>query len=202
MTTHHLWSYIRADLREFFAREHLRISITWYAVGLITWTAAYWLDDRSYWEGILQSVALLYVNVVGLYAIAVALVALPVMRMARSFGVDSERPSRLALHASGRFRHVFELGAIAIGVLSAQLTVAFWTMDSLNWIHGLQLAWILVALSILAWFNAFTWSAARALDVKQFDSPALRAIQSLHPAIYAVCWIVCIAIVVTVVLVN
>ncbi|MEM8817873.1 MAG: hypothetical protein AAGE85_18830, partial [Pseudomonadota bacterium] len=118
-----IYARICADLRSSFVREHLERSSLWFGIAILAWCASQLVNDTAHWEGVLQAVAVLYINVVGLYALFVALTAVPLMRVASALGLQTERPERLASHAAGRFRHVSDLGMIAVGVLIAQLAV-------------------------------------------------------------------------------
>lgn len=202
MSTQDLWSSIRTDLRRFFTWEHLRISGEFYVYGLAAWLASIWLGHQSIWEGILETVAVLYMSLAGICAMLVTLAALPAMRLAGSFEIVSKQSNWLAWRAFRLSRLTFTLGAVAIGVLCAQLTVACSTMDNFDWRIGIMLVWIVVALGAMVCLNGVMWLTARTLDVEHRDSPLLRAIQSLPLTTYIIGWIVCMGIIVGIVLFN
>lgn len=202
MNRQDLWSLIWEDLRNVFIPEHLRISGEFYVYGVAAWLASNWLDKLSIWEGILEAIALTYMSLAGLCAILVTLTALPAMRLTSAFGVISKQSNWLARRSFILSRLTFTLGAIAIGVLCAQLTIAFATMGSFDWRIGIMFAWIVVALGAMACLNGVMWLTARTLDVEHRDSPLLRTIQSLPVTTYVIGWIVCLGIVVATVLLN
>ena len=91
---------------------------------------------------------------------------------------------------------------MAIGVLCAQLTVAYRTAGSLSWRDEVVLAFIVIALGIFILFNAVTWVATRTFDIEKCEPPVLDAIQRIHPVAYTGSLITCVAIVIGVVLSN
>jgi len=202
MGRQNLWSSICADLREAFVPDHLCTSGNFFVLALLAWSVSVWLDKPSVWEGMSETVALVYMNLVGMCGILVALVALPAMRLSRIFRSVSAQSNRLAEIASKLSWMAYMLGAVAIGVLCAQLTVGLAALGGFDWRIGLQLIWIVTALGAVICTNAVMWLMARTLHAGHRHSPLLSTIQSLPVTIYAAGWIGCTGIVVGVVLLN